>query len=408
MQTKNNKKIFKIFAIYFVFISLVIILKIINQKFLGNNDWKQVFILSVENDKINENWFSNGKITVDLFLGPIGLKSVVHFKLLYENYRFLLPVLWDLVINWIFIVVTLWFITSLFIKLLTIIKSKKNLHNLVETNETVTQIKENQVNLKHKQNIDNISENKSFEKVELVDSKVVIDPKENNRFKKTKKKYPQVKRKDIEHKIKLIYPDLTKSNIKLIVQSTFDIISNQINKNQTININNFGVFFKYMKAAKVLNNPLTGEQIFVPETNVIKFKPSRVIKYAMNVKAVKKAISEKNKSLINTNQVKIVNKSNLKVDDIQKVLNNIEKQNKKELQNRKENLEKLTVSQKSTVDGSKQIKISRSELETNAIKLKDLNDKKYDQKAFKEKLKNMTKKEILLLIEVLEKKIKAI
>ncbi|AVN61113.1 hypothetical protein [Mesoplasma florum] len=109
---KVNQNKFKNILTWFLMIIILIILafmfKMINQAINGTSQWKVIFEseFSLIN-KTDVNWFANGKITNSFFTGPIGSKSFSEFRLLYSvngGYIFLLPIFWDLLINWILIV----------------------------------------------------------------------------------------------------------------------------------------------------------------------------------------------------------------------------------------------------------------------------------------------------------------
>ncbi|MEZ6086626.1 MAG: HU family DNA-binding protein [Pirellulaceae bacterium] len=68
---------------------------------------------------------------------------------------------------------------------------------------------------------------------------------------------------------------LTQSQIKTIVQKTFDAIVDNLVKEERIELRNFGVFEVKMRAARKARNPRTGKQVNVPAKYVVTFKPGK-------------------------------------------------------------------------------------------------------------------------------------
>lgn len=59
-----------------------------------------------------------------------------------------------------------------------------------------------------------------------------------------------------------------------IVDALCELISEELVKGETVKINCFGNFRLCCRAPKKGRNPLTGEQIEIPATNVVVFNPS--------------------------------------------------------------------------------------------------------------------------------------
>lgn len=72
--------------------------------------------------------------------------------------------------------------------------------------------------------------------------------------------------------------DLKQTDIKLIVQKTFDHIIDALSKGETIELRNFGVFKVRSRKPRVGRNPKTGEPVPIPERKKVVFKPGMVMK----------------------------------------------------------------------------------------------------------------------------------
>ena len=68
---------------------------------------------------------------------------------------------------------------------------------------------------------------------------------------------------------------LTQLKTKEIVQQTFDAITAALITNGRIELRNFGVFEVKKRKQRKARNPRTGEEVFVPEKNVVTFKPGK-------------------------------------------------------------------------------------------------------------------------------------
>lgn len=84
-------------------------------------------------------------------------------------------------------------------------------------------------------------------------------------------------KKDIVLKI----TDLTgikQVDVKKIVQATFDVITESLNRNEKVELRNFGVFKIKERRARFGRNPRTGESVPVPPRRVVVFKPGLEMK----------------------------------------------------------------------------------------------------------------------------------
>ncbi len=68
---------------------------------------------------------------------------------------------------------------------------------------------------------------------------------------------------------------LTQLKTKDIVQRTLDAIIQTLVEEGRIELRNFGVFEVKKRAARKARNPRTGDKVFVPEKNVVTFKPGK-------------------------------------------------------------------------------------------------------------------------------------
>lgn len=72
--------------------------------------------------------------------------------------------------------------------------------------------------------------------------------------------------------------DMAKKNVTEIVDTVFEVIIAGVNEDGEVSIHQFGKFVKVVKPEHKARNPKTGEEIIVPEHNVVKFKPSASFK----------------------------------------------------------------------------------------------------------------------------------
>ena len=72
--------------------------------------------------------------------------------------------------------------------------------------------------------------------------------------------------------------DLKQTDVKTVVQKTFDHIIDALSKGQTIELRNFGVFKVKSRKPRMGRNPKTGESVPIPERKKVVFKPGMVMK----------------------------------------------------------------------------------------------------------------------------------
>jgi len=73
--------------------------------------------------------------------------------------------------------------------------------------------------------------------------------------------------------------NLTQIDVKKIVQRTLDVILESLERGETVELRNFGVFKVKNRRGRLGRNPRTGEEVSVPEKKVVVFKPGLVLKY---------------------------------------------------------------------------------------------------------------------------------
>jgi len=67
-------------------------------------------------------------------------------------------------------------------------------------------------------------------------------------------------------------------DVKKIVQLTFDVIIQALERGEKIELRNFGVFKLKTRRARLGRNPRTGESVPVPSRRVVVFKPGLEMK----------------------------------------------------------------------------------------------------------------------------------
>ncbi|MDC1092869.1 integration host factor subunit beta [Pelagibacteraceae bacterium] len=78
-------------------------------------------------------------------------------------------------------------------------------------------------------------------------------------------------------------PKLIQSEIVTIIDSFFDTIKEALKNSRKVELRGFGTFFvKKIKEKYSARNPKTGELIYVPEKNKVRFKASKNLKKLMN------------------------------------------------------------------------------------------------------------------------------
>ncbi len=84
-------------------------------------------------------------------------------------------------------------------------------------------------------------------------------------------------KKDIVMKVST-ETNLTQQDVKKIVQKTIDAITESLERGETVELRNFGVFKVKSRRGRIGRNPRTGEEVPVPEKKVVVFKPGLILK----------------------------------------------------------------------------------------------------------------------------------
>lgn len=72
--------------------------------------------------------------------------------------------------------------------------------------------------------------------------------------------------------------NLTQIDVKRIVQRTLDVVVESLERGETVELRNFGVFKVKGRRGRLGRNPRTGEEVNVPEKKVVVFKPGLILK----------------------------------------------------------------------------------------------------------------------------------
>lgn len=75
--------------------------------------------------------------------------------------------------------------------------------------------------------------------------------------------------------------DMSKNQAHEIVNTLLETITNTLKNGEEVAITGFGTFRVTKRAARMANNPKTGEKISVPAKIVPKFKPGKGLKDAV-------------------------------------------------------------------------------------------------------------------------------
>ena len=88
---------------------------------------------------------------------------------------------------------------------------------------------------------------------------------------------------DIIRKLKEKHPELSQSELEKVLETFSISVEKTLKNGQMVQIRDFGTFFiKRLKEKYSSRNPKTGELIYVPEKNKVRFKPSKKLKDFIN------------------------------------------------------------------------------------------------------------------------------
>ena len=83
--------------------------------------------------------------------------------------------------------------------------------------------------------------------------------------------------------LKKKHPKLNKIQLEKIIDTFFQSIEGALNKKRSIELRGFGTFFiKEIKEKYSARNPKTGELIYVPKKNKVRFRVSKKLKKLIN------------------------------------------------------------------------------------------------------------------------------
>ena len=84
-------------------------------------------------------------------------------------------------------------------------------------------------------------------------------------------------------KLKAKHPKLNNSQLETIIDTFFQSIEDALKKNKSVELRGFGTFFvKKIKEKYSARNPKTGELIYVPKKNKVRFRASKKFKEFIN------------------------------------------------------------------------------------------------------------------------------
>tara|TARA_B110000003_G_C16408854_1_gene441404 strand:- start:309 stop:590 length:282 start_codon:yes stop_codon:yes gene_type:complete len=90
-------------------------------------------------------------------------------------------------------------------------------------------------------------------------------------------------RPKIIKQLKLKNPNLSRSDLEIIIDTICQSINLSLKKGEKIELRGFGTFFiKKIKEKHSARNPKTEELIYIPEKNKVRFKASKFLKKFIN------------------------------------------------------------------------------------------------------------------------------
>ena len=90
-------------------------------------------------------------------------------------------------------------------------------------------------------------------------------------------------RSKLIRKLKEKNPNLSKREIEIILDNFSESIEKSLTDNRKVELRGFGTFFlKKIKEKFASRNPKTGELIYVPEKNKVRFRASKKLKDFIN------------------------------------------------------------------------------------------------------------------------------
>ena len=78
------------------------------------------------------------------------------------------------------------------------------------------------------------------------------------------------------------YPNFLNKDLNKVIEIILKEIKNSLNRNEGVELRNFGTFRTTIQKASIRRNPKTGEKIYVPKKNKVRFKMSKKIRQLIN------------------------------------------------------------------------------------------------------------------------------
>ncbi|NDV19178.1 DNA-binding protein [Pseudodesulfovibrio sp. JC047] len=75
--------------------------------------------------------------------------------------------------------------------------------------------------------------------------------------------------------------NLTKANAERALNAFLDTVEGTLVKDGKLTLTGFGTFVVEERKARVGRNPRTGAEIQIPATNIVKFRPGKILKDAV-------------------------------------------------------------------------------------------------------------------------------
>lgn len=90
-------------------------------------------------------------------------------------------------------------------------------------------------------------------------------------------------RPELIKKLKTKHPKLNKPQLENIIDVFFQTIKDALNEKKSVELRGFGSFFiRKIEEKYSARNPKTGELIYVPKKNKVKFRASKKFKQFLN------------------------------------------------------------------------------------------------------------------------------
>ncbi len=90
-------------------------------------------------------------------------------------------------------------------------------------------------------------------------------------------------RPELIKQLKQKNPELNQSDLETVIDTFCESIEKALKNNSYIELRDFGTFFvKKIKEKHSARNPKTGELIYVPEKNKVRFRASKKLKEFIN------------------------------------------------------------------------------------------------------------------------------